>query len=212
MRDGSWRWCLWRASGRCHECSPSARPGSCRPDGSSRLPLGVCRRDGAQVAGQHPPADVALPADEPVRAAARQPVIPSHAVDAPLNARPPAIAPSPSALSFAGPLGGTQGSGPRDDDRGDAPALRGLLDALGRQPTVPRHQPGRPPEARAVMLHRWQRVVTLGLLVSSHREARDEPTFDLIADHLAPERDRRAQRAPCDDPRVGVEQAEHLGQ
>src|SRR5260370_40300227 len=99
----------------------------------------------AQVAGEHAPADIPLPAHEPVRAAARPPRVAAQTVHAPRNSRPPALAPPPAALPFAGSLSDGQGPGTRDDDRGHAQARCGLRHPFGVPPTVPRHPPRRAP-------------------------------------------------------------------
>ena len=131
-------------------------------------------------------------------------------MNASLNARPPAIAPPPAALLLTGALGGRQLSAARDDDVGDAEALRGLVHAFRMQPAVPGHQPRRPPKERAVMPYGRLGLVSLTLVVGYDMEGGHDPRFDLVLHHLPADFDRRAQLAPHDDAGVRLEQAEHL--
>src|SRR5579859_7183019 len=120
-------------------------------------------------------------------------------MDASLDPGAPAVAPSPAALLLAGPLDGGQTSQARDDHVRHAQALCRLLNPFGVQPTISRHHPRWPPEDCPVVLDGGHGLVALALVVGQHVEARDDPTLDLVENHLAAELDRRTEFAPLDD-------------
>src|SRR5260370_18877641 len=143
-------------------------------------------------------------------AAAPQSIVATQAMDAPLDARAPAITAPPAPLLFPRPLRRAQRPGAGDDHVRDAQAVRALLHALGVQPAVPGHQPRGPPEDRPVMLYGRQGLVTLGFGVAQHVESRGDPALHLVEDDLSPELPGRAAPPPLYDLGVGLEQAEHL--
>src|SRR5260370_41790441 len=113
-------------------------------------------------------------------AAAPQSIVATQAMDAPLDARAPAITAPPAPLLFPRPLRRAQRPGAGGDHVRDAQAVRALLHALGVQPAVPGHQPRGPPEDRPVMLYGRYGLGTLRFGDGPHLRARDEAALHLV--------------------------------